>query len=274
MSDTRQLTRFGQGLGLIRIYDERDNNYLAIERDPIIRPLMAGADPRELDIPLTAVAMTALERGRFHAQLRNLVDQDGFPYCVGAMWEHFLRASPLVTTLGPSWQEIYLAAQKIDGYPDQLPGTTVRAGAEVLRAKGHLEGYYWLKSVDEIRLAILTGRGTVQMGTDWWTGMADFRGIEATITGVIEGGHAWLISGWDDKRDAARISNSHGLGWGDKGRKWIKRNALERLMSDGADACFAVEKRIGAAARRQREAFITELAAKGDRTKYDRYINI
>lgn len=240
-----QITKFGTGLGLIRRRDPRDDNYLLSAHFPGI----AGAEPTAPSPPLPP---------RKYYQLKALFDQGAHPHCVGYAWKHYLVCSPVITSMGPSADDIYYASQRIDGFPDSQPGTTVRAGAEVLRSLGYIEKYVWARNVDEVVNWLLSGKGPVVAGTDWWTGMADQRGQYAELTGTIEGGHAWMLIGWDAERDVGRIANSHGPLWGKNGRKWIRRNDLAALMASHGEVCCATEKRTGTEARKRRQDYLRE----------------
>lgn len=44
----------------------------------------------------------------------------------------------------------------------------------------------------------------------------------------VQGGHAMLVVGYDDNRQAIQVMNSWGTGWADSGFGWIAYNAVER----------------------------------------------
>ena len=61
-------------------------------------------------------------------------------------------------------------------------------------------------------------------------------------TGGEEGGHDWLIIGASKTRNAYRMQNSWGTGWGENGRAWIKREDYKQLLEGmGGDCCSATE---------------------------------
>mgnify|MGYP006891290300 CR=1 FL=1 len=63
---------------------------------------------------------------------------------------------------------LYNEAQKIDQWPgEDYDGTSVRAGAAVLKSKGYISGYNWAWDVETVVNALLT-LGPVVVGT-WWT---------------------------------------------------------------------------------------------------------
>ena len=266
-----QVSRFGHGQGLIRTDDHRDNRYLARNNDPEIKAMLAGV-PFELLPEYPNVP--AYFPDRVHYQTREYIDQGALPYDVGAAWRHYLVSSPLIATLGPSWVEIYKGAQALDEYPSTRDGTTVRAGGEVLRARGYLKNYYWLETVEEVRLALLLGKGPLVAGTDWWTGMDDPRGEYAFVTGDIEGLHAYLLCGWSDERNAARILNSASRRWGLNGRKWVRYNDLALLLQANGKIAMGVGKQMGADARAQRSLLLNTLRNSGNRAKYEQFASL
>ena len=52
-------------------------------------------------------------------------------------------------------------------------------------------------------------------------------------TGPGSHGHAMLVVGHDDAREAFRVQNSHGTSWGDGGFAWMGYGAWRRLATIG-----------------------------------------
>lgn len=206
---------------------------------------------------------------KMHYQTREFVDQGALPYAVGAAWRHYLVSNPTAMVLGPSHVDIHKGAKQIDGLSDAVTGTTIRAGGDFLRLRGIILNYYWLETAEQIRLIMLMGKGPVVCGMDWWTGMDEPRETYATLTGDIEGTHAFILCGWDDEIDAGRILNSHGREYGQRGRKWIKRHDLNLLLQENGEACYAVGKRVGHEARARRKAFLAQILRKHGRETYE-----
>ena len=174
-----------------------------------------------------------------------VLDQNGFPRCVGYAWHGWLRCTPLRTLLGPSADTIYQEAQKVDEWEGEgYDGTSVRAGAKYLQAQGRVGEYLWAEEDQTVRRWLAT-KGPVVLGTDWYTGMFS-PGSDGVVrlTGQVEGGHAYLCIGYSDTRQAFRCINSWGSGWGQKGRFWLTYAALALLLQGGnGEACGAVEIR-------------------------------
>ena len=102
-------------------------------------------------------------------------DQGQYPQCVAYSWTHWLASGPItqktkrvggVAPFDPVF--LYNEAQKIDEWPgEDYDGTSVRAGAKVLKNAGFIGGYSWAWDIGTTVNALLT-LGPVVVGT-WWT---------------------------------------------------------------------------------------------------------
>ncbi|MBA3756486.1 MAG: hypothetical protein H0X02_09765 [Nitrosomonas sp.] len=133
---------------------------------------------------------------------------------------------------------LYHEAQKIDEWAgEDYDGTSVRAGLDVLRTRGHrriingstqpedntygITANRWATSVDDIRAAIAQGI-PVAIGVNWYSNfdkpqklaMDSYHHWIATVGqgnwGNIRGGHAVCIYGASDRKQAFLIKNSWG----------------------------------------------------------------
>ena len=178
-----------------------------------------------------------------------LGDQGFKPYCVGYAWVHWLETEPVTHDLGsPAYSpdSLYHDAQRVDAWPgENYDGTSVRAGAKVLRKLGFIKNYYWATRVWEIANAIRK-IGPVVVGTAWYSGMTNpNRYGRIRPTGRFEGGHAYLLSGVNCEKKFFRVRNSWGLDWGKKGRARITFKDFKRLLADNGEACIATEVSMG-----------------------------
>ncbi len=169
------------------------------------------------------------------------------------------------------WNE----AKKIDPWPDTVPGdnsgTAVRSVFDVLRAQGHVpergetadgegtpklkhgvESNYWCLALDELRAVLARGEAVVcatrwypdmfepqERGGEWW--------LPARVTGQAEFGHAYLLTGWSDDREAAFTPNSWGEGWGEPGEQggaYVPVSLLEQFAAEGWRELGAVVDRV------------------------------
>jgi C1A family cysteine protease len=103
----------------------------------------------------------------------------------------------------------------------------------------------WAWSADDVFNFILSGRGGVVIGVNWYQGMLvpDRAGC-IKPTGRWIGGHAVYLPGATKIQARARVLNSWGLDWADKGRAWLAYEDLERLLREDGEACAAVETRV------------------------------
>jgi hypothetical protein len=183
------------------------------------------------------------------------LDQRDTGTCVGHAWKGWLMASPIRTKTGLSALQIYRECTKVDVFSGndleyELPdshlqyGTSVRAGAQVLEGRGHIEEYLWAFDLETIKRHVLL-RGPVVMGTDWFSGFfyPDTKGVIHPV-GAVEGGHAYLNFGYSKIKKAFRCLNSWGTGWGQKGRFWIPEEVMGMLLSTGGEAASAIERKV------------------------------
>jgi hypothetical protein len=174
---------------------------------------------------------------------------------------------------------LYLQAQLIDEYPTTPPagGTSLRAGFDILRIKGHRRIYAkesrppeleqgisanrWATTVDEIRRAISLDI-PVNLGINWYRQFSspeqrprlDDNGKELTEFGIrrydwwigvntwgrISGGHAITCIGASDRRDALALCNT----WGESYPfiVWLPYVSMERLLREEGEAGIVVDR--------------------------------
>lgn len=86
----------------------------------------------------------------------------------------------------------------------------------------------------------------VSFGTSWYESMfePDKDGfIKVDFESRMDGGHQICLAGLDVEREAVRVRNSWGTGWGDKGYAWLSWDDLQDLLHDGGDITVPVVKR-------------------------------
>jgi len=177
-------------------------------------------------------------------------DQGSSSMCVAYSWLHFLEDGPVVQNyfhdrpkplLEPS--RFYKECQLRDPWQgEQYNGTSVRAGALILKDLGIINEYRWASSVNEIKHALLT-IGPMVVGTKWYSNMmkTNNKGF-LDITGNDMGGHAYVINGVDIKNNFFQIKNSWGQSWGNGGTAKISFSDFEKLFRNGGEACIAFEQ--------------------------------
>lgn len=171
-------------------------------------------------------------------------DQKQTPQCVAYAWCHWLEDGPVtqpgtLAKIAPA--ELYHDAQLVDEWPgENYEGTSVRAGAKILKSKGLISSYNWAWDITTAIEALLN-YGPIVVGTNWYSGM--FTPINDFIkpTGVLAGGHAYVINGVNLKRGVLRIKNSWGKDWGEDGRVWMQIEDFEKLLNEDGEVCLATE---------------------------------
>lgn len=177
----------------------------------------------------------------------NVLDQNGYPYCVGFSAKTMLLNGPVQRKgTHPTPIEIYDWAQRNDEWPGEgeaYDGTSVRAGMKACVHFTDVTEYRWAFTVDDAIRWLLTS-GPLVVGTDWYEGQSrpDELGW-ITPTGALEGGHAYGIVGASRTERKVRVLNNWGLSYGDRGRAWMSFDALEYLIGQNGEAACAVERR-------------------------------
>jgi hypothetical protein len=186
-----------------------------------------------------------------------VLDQGREGSCVGHGWTAELLASPrphkVDATTGHNYAvDIYRRAQLIDEWEgENYEGTSVLAGAKVVRERGYLDQYRWAFNIQDVRDAVIT-QGPVVIGIPWYEGMYETResGL-VDVSGDIVGGHCLTIvgyhpamritgEGWNERHKVFRWRNSWGPDYGLNGDGLIKYDDLAELLKDNGEACIAI----------------------------------
>jgi hypothetical protein len=210
-----------------------------------------AVDPRDHGFALKAITPAPMRTSMMWPLVTPVLDQDDTPMCVGYAWTQFLYTAPVehrrdaLGNPGVLAHQLYTMAQELDEWPGtNYDGTSVRAGAKALQAMGRLTEYRWAFSAAEARAFVLT-RGPVILGINWYDDMfSPDHGGYLKVSGPLAGGHAILVDGYEQKRNAFRLVNSWGAGWGENGRAWLTFDDCDRLIKDDGECCSAVELKV------------------------------
>jgi len=178
---------------------------------------------------------------------RGVFDQGETSSCVPHATVGLLRTMPFSTRfsgklLYDDESEIlflYDASQLVDPWPGPPPaydGTSTDATLRVLRARGEIMTWKWLRGESEVR-EWLTWYGPCIVGTTWLANMfwPNSKGY-LDCSGAEVGGHEYELVRYDPGRDAYRMVNSWGAAWGQSGRAWIRSEDMAMLLDRDGDA--------------------------------------
>lgn len=173
-------------------------------------------------------------------------DQGDSPSCVAHATVGLCRTTPNATQFtGRSrydneaeMRALYDAAKEQDPYPGtDYDGTSSDAALRVLRARGEIRSWKWLKGEPEVR-EYVSNYGPVSIGIPWFMQMfyPDDNGY-LTVAGEMVGGHEIEIVQYKPAPiDAYRLVNSWGPGWGQNGRAWARSASVDDLLNQDGDA--------------------------------------
>lgn len=226
------------GLGRLPAPDARDTNFLARE--------LFKADNIERKYRSWPAHVSALY-------------QASLPHCVAFSWMHFMVDSPqthkvIVSDPGSaviavrgvdttiSTNDFYNDCQLNDEWPgEDYSGTSVRAGAKVLKAHELISEYRWAFTLDDMINCLLT-QGPVIVGTNWYRDMSiPDANHYIWPSGPLEGGHAYKVDGVNIPSQRFRIKNSWSPSWGRRGFAFMAFETMERLLREEGEACIALE---------------------------------
>lgn len=202
-------------------------------------------DERSRGFPIRALLDETKPLRSYTWRCNVALDQGPDGACVGFAWAHELAARPAeVDDLDyDDAFGFYRAAQQVDEWPgDRYEGTSVLAGAKVVRAAGWIAEYRWAFTFRELALGV-GYNGPAVIGVDWLEGMMapDRHGIVRAL-GRTVGGHAVLVNGIDVNRGLLRIHNSWGPGWGIDGECFMYFDDVAHLLARNGEACFALRR--------------------------------
>lgn len=179
--------------------------------------------------------------------LHKTIESWGVKQAKNIHWRKMNKSIPFVETAWCPQTENKTFMAKRNGSVfitgNSYDGTSVRAGAKVLKELGVIEEYRWAGNVDEVAQSILS-LGPMVVGTPWYKDMfyPDKNGF-IKPGGDQAGGHAYVLNGVNMNKRYFRIKNSWGRGWGKNGYAYITFDDFAKLLNEWGEACIAVEKK-------------------------------
>lgn len=197
------------------------------------------------------VPRTTARQWRYWHQNAWWGNQGATPHCVAYAWMHLAEDGPITipatkplshrSLFDTTW--LYNECQLVDEWPgNDYDGTSVRAGAKILKREGVLAEYRWAWDLDTTVRALLEA-GPVIVGTHWFDGMLepDKQGF-LNPSGPSVGGHAYVLNGVNVTEEKVRVKNSWGRRWGHKGTAWLSFDALKYLIHLDGEVCLPVQR--------------------------------
>lgn len=219
-------------------------------------------DERSRSFPISAVIEERPKKRNKLWRVGPVLDQGREGACVGFAWTAEAFSTPVAVDLSrvkadvPHDPEafahyVYQAAKKIDPWEgEDYDGTSVLAGAKVLRTAGLLKEYRWAFNIESVIDAILV-KGPVVLGIYWHEGMYDTSNGVLEVTGPIVGGHCITAVGYtlaSEKlggEDGIILQNSWGPTWGTNGLAEIRVSELQALLRNDGEACVPSKRSYG-----------------------------
>lgn len=225
------MTEQTRPLGRLQITDDRDQSFL-------IQPRLLQVPKEQFD-----------RRYRYWWASGWWGDQGYTSQCVAYAWLHWAEDGPVTHAPRARGADplavpttVYNRAQELDEWPgSDYEGTSVRAGAKVLKELGVISGYRWAWDLDTAINALLT-LGPLVVGSTWHLGMfyPDKDGV-IYPDGEPVGGHAYVANGVNLDKKMIRIKNSWGRMWGRNGYAYMKFEDFGKLIDDYGEVCIADE---------------------------------
>jgi hypothetical protein len=169
--------------------------------------------------------------------------------CVGFAWAHEAAARPVVIggLSDALARDMYKRAQQLDQWPGEAySGTSVIAGAKVMKERGWLAEYRWAFTLEDALTAV-SRTGPAVLGIPWYESMyyPNADGFIKPVGGMAVGGHAILCNGVSVRGKFATLTNSWGAAWGNNGACKISWDDLGRLLDESGEVCIPVERTKG-----------------------------
>jgi hypothetical protein len=219
-------------------------------------------DERSKAFPIRAAIAESPKRRTKKWRNGVILDQGREGACVGFGWTAEALSTPVAVDLtrlkaeapdDPTAfaQAVYHRAKVLDDYAgEDYDGTSVLAGAKVLKELGIVKEYRWCFKIEDVIDALLT-KGPVVLGLYWYDSMYDAPNGILDVSGEIVGGHCITAVGFKLAKDSATgedtiiLQNSWGYSWGTWGMAEIRVRDLKALLDNDGEACVVTKRSYG-----------------------------
>lgn len=200
--------------------------------------------------PLTSARLVS------HGAYAPITDQNGYGACVGYSeldWLNYAKAANSRKFVNGTTRYLtndtglnfYHLATIEDQWPETFPpedsGSSVIAGAKVLKNLGYIERYEWAYTFEAFLAALQ--RYPVTLGTLWTKGMfdPDKNGL-VRPTGELAGGHAYTARGFSMTTQKIRCRNHWTKDWGRDGEFYVTFDDMKWLLSQQGDCVVPIPR--------------------------------
>ncbi len=219
-------------------------------------------DERSRDFPVRAAIPTIPVLKNKLWRTGPILDQGREGACVGFGWTAEALSTPIpvnlsrmkikVATEPNSFaRTIYQRAKTIDEWAgENYEGTSVLAGAKVLKELNLIKEYRWAFSINDVIDSVIT-KGPVVLGIYWYSGMYSAPNGVLNVSGSIVGGHCITVVGYRLGKytktgvDSVILQNSWGNDWGINGLAEMKVTQLDMLLRNDGEACVPTRRSYG-----------------------------
>lgn len=219
-------------------------------------------DERSKNFPVRAAIPARPKRRTKKWRNGVILDQGREGACVGFGWTAEALSTPVSVDLKRVKAEapedptafahyVYNSAKKIDWWEgEDYEGTSVLAGAKVLKNLGLVKEYRWCFRIEDVIDAILT-KGPVVLGIYWYDSMYETTDGILNVAGQVVGGHCITAVGFKLAKDSPTgedtiiLQNSWGCSWGTWGLAEIRVRDLKMLLDNDGEACVVTKRSYG-----------------------------
>lgn len=218
-------------------------------------------DPRSKNFPIRGAAKAVPVKSKAW-KVPDPLDQGYEGACVGYGWTHEALSTPVpvdfkrvkgIDIPAPDTiaKRVYREAQVIDEWEgENYEGTSVNAGAKVMRTIGVLKEWRWAFGIADVIHGVLT-TGPVVLGIPWYEDMYEAPEGIVHVGGELVGGHCILARAVAERgrvfpdEEAVGWLNSWGPTYGKNGLAWIRASDLSFLLRQDGEAAVPFRRSYG-----------------------------